>query len=40
MELIDLYTNEIGRQLPEKIRADIQKEIRSLIEDNLEDEAE
>lgn len=40
MELIDLYTREVGRNLPEKTRADIEKEIRSLIEDNLEDESQ
>lgn len=39
MELIELYTREVGRNLPEKMRADIEKEIRSLIEDTLEDEA-
>lgn len=37
MELIELYVNEVGRHLPEKMRADIQKEIRSSIEDTLED---
>jgi hypothetical protein len=39
MELIDLYTREVGRKLPEKMRVDIEKEIRSFIEDTLEDEA-
>ncbi len=37
MEMIDLYVNEVGRRLPEKMRADIQKEIRSSIEDTLDD---
>jgi hypothetical protein len=37
MNLIDRYTNEIGRYLPRKSRADIQEEIRSTIEDILED---
>ena len=40
MNLIDLYTREVGRNLPEKTRADIEKEICSLIEDNLEDESQ
>ena len=40
MNLIDRYTQEVGRNLPEKLRADIEKEIRSLIEDNLEDESQ
>jgi hypothetical protein len=39
MELIDIYVKEIGLQLPEKMRSDIEKEIRSLIEDMLEDES-
>ena len=40
MELIDLYAAEVGRHLPEKMRADIEKEIRSMIEDTLEDESQ
>lgn len=40
MELIDRYTREVGRNLPENMRVDIEKEIRSLIEDNLEDESQ
>jgi hypothetical protein len=39
MDMIELYTREVGRRLPEKMRADIEREIRSLIEDNLEDES-
>jgi len=39
MELIDRYAAEVGRHLPEKMRADIEAEIRSLLEDNLEDHA-
>ncbi len=39
MELIDLYVKEVGQHLPEKMREDIQKEIRSMIEDTLEDES-
>ena len=37
MNLIDRYVREIGRQLPPKTRADIEKEIRSAVEDALED---
>jgi hypothetical protein len=39
MELIDAYVTEVGRHLPEKQRADIEREIRSMIEDTLEDES-
>ncbi len=39
MELIDLYVREVGQRLPEKMREDIEKEIRSLIEDAVEDES-
>jgi len=38
-DMIDLYTRDVGRNLPEKIRADIEREIRSTIEDTLEDES-
>ncbi len=37
MKYVDLYVAEVGSHLPEKTRADIEKEIRSLIEDSLED---
>ncbi len=37
MEMIDRYVAEVGRHLPEKMRSDIEAEIRSLLEDNLED---
>lgn len=37
MEMIDLYVSEVGGHLPAKNREDIEKEIRSLIEDTLED---
>ncbi len=40
MNLIDLYAREVGYNLPEKMKADIEKEIRSLIEDSLEDESQ
>lgn len=36
MELVDRYVNEVGRHLPRRGRADIQEEIRSLIEDTLD----
>lgn len=36
MNMIDLYVTEVGEHLPGKMRADIQAEIRSLIEDTLE----
>lgn len=39
MELINAYVAEVGRHLPEKQRADIEREIRSMIEDTLEDES-
>lgn len=32
---IDRYVNEVGRRLPPKQRADVQQEIRSLIEDEV-----
>jgi hypothetical protein len=35
--LIDSYVAEVGQRLPEKNRADIENEIRSLIQDTLED---
>src|SRR5512143_2187400 len=37
MELIDRYVAQVGRQLPEKMRADIESEIRSTLEDMVED---
>jgi hypothetical protein len=39
MDLINIYTKEVGRRLPEKDRADIESEIRSMIEDALDDES-
>lgn len=39
MNLIEAYVAEVGRHLPEKQRADIEREIRSMIEDTLEDES-
>ncbi len=37
MNLINRYIAEVGRHLPEKDRADIEAEIRSMIEDMLEE---
>jgi hypothetical protein len=37
MNLIDRYVTEIGKQLPRKSRADIETEIRSTLEDMLEE---
>jgi hypothetical protein len=34
-EWIDRYVNEVGRRLPSKQRADVEREIRSLIEDEV-----
>ena len=39
MEIIDAYVSAVGRHLPEKQRADIEREIHSMIEDTLEDES-
>lgn len=39
MKFVDSYVAEVGRHLPEKSRADIEKEIHSMIEDSLEDES-
>jgi hypothetical protein len=40
MELIERYLHAVGRNLPGKQREDIQAEIRSLIEDMLEDHSQ
>jgi len=40
MKLIDRYIEEVGKDLPNKTRADIQTEIRSTLEDMLEDRAQ
>jgi hypothetical protein len=39
IDFVDRYITEVGRHLPEKTRADIQQEIRSLVEAALEDRA-
>lgn len=38
MNLINLYVKEVGQRLPAASREDIEKEIRTLIDDTLEDE--
>ena len=37
MSLIDRYIAEVGRHLPEKDRLDIEAEIRSMIDDTIEE---
>ncbi len=37
MNLIDIYVSEVGRRLPRKGRADIEAELRSTLEDMLEE---
>jgi hypothetical protein len=39
MELINRYAAEVGRHLPEKGRPDIEQELRSILEDMLDDRA-
>src|SRR5688572_33401385 len=40
MSLIDRYVAAVGRHLPEKDRADIEAEIRSMLEDMLDERSE
>jgi hypothetical protein len=40
MNLIERYIAEVGRHLPEKDRADIEAEIRSMLEDTLEERSQ
>jgi hypothetical protein len=40
MNLIESYVSEVGQNLPKKVRADIESEIRSLIQDTLEDRSQ
>ena len=40
MNLIDKYTTEVGKHLPRKNRADIEAEIRSTLEDMLEERSQ
>jgi len=37
MELIDRYVYQVGRRLPERMRADVEQELRSLLLDALEE---
>jgi hypothetical protein len=37
MELIDRYVYQVGRRLPERTRADVEQELRSLLTDALEE---
>ena len=37
MDLLDLYVSEVGRHLPRKTRADIEAEIRSALQDLLDE---
>ena len=39
MKLIDLYVVEVGRRLPRQQRADIEAELRSTLEDSVDDMA-
>jgi hypothetical protein len=40
MNLIDTYVSEVGRHLPKKTRADIEAEIRSILQDMLEERSQ
>lgn len=40
MNLIDIYITEVGKHLPKKTRLDIQEEIRSALQDMLEDRSQ
>ena len=40
MNLIERYTAEVGKHLPRKMRADIETEIRSTLEDMLEERSQ
>ena len=40
MNLIDIYVSEVGRRLPSKTRADIEAEIRSALEDMLDERSQ
>ena len=40
MKLIDIYISEVGKHLPRKSRLDIQEEIRSALQDLLEDRSQ
>jgi hypothetical protein len=38
--LIDTYVSEVGRRLPKKIRTDIEAEIRSILQDMLDERSQ
>jgi len=40
MNLLDTYVSEVGRRLPRKNRADIEAEIRSILQDMLEERSQ
>ena len=40
MDYKEAYVREVGQRLPEKMRDDVQNEIRSMIEDTLEDRSQ
>jgi hypothetical protein len=40
MNLIDIYISEVGKHLPKKSRTDIQEEIRSALQDLLDDRSQ
>ncbi len=40
MNLLDAYITEVGRRLPAKNRADIEAEIRSAIQDMLDEKSQ
>lgn len=40
MTIIDRYVNEVGRRLPRRQRKDVQTELRSLLQDTLDDRVE
>ena len=40
MNLIDTYVSEVGRRLPKKTRSDIEAEIRSILQDMLEERSQ
>ena len=40
MNLIDRYVTDVGKYLPRRNRADIEAEIRSTLEDMLEERAQ
>jgi hypothetical protein len=39
MDLIDRYAHEVGQYLPNRLRADVEAELRSLLTDSVEEKA-